>query len=282
MCVKVFQDNIHERDLGTRQCKWLDYLQTHSDTPIISCKVDGDKFSRWEPYTNFILPVTLRRPLLNELVLDFDGKQRKRNYKKAAEIMEFLADTTWTHFLCDHHGRGPHIHIFNINYKKAKTIIKIHKTNTIEILCNKKLPRAIGGLYKDGIHYCSYFPSVEDINPITKPEDVRFPSLDLHVERTVLNPIWDDVKKRKAEKYENFETDFIVALNNLPPKYKHYEYGVHQGDRNNAFCKLTGVFEKCGLSRFEALGELKVFNSRCKPPMSKKEVEYKFNKLWKK
>jgi len=265
----------------TTQKEWLEYLQTFSKDPIITCKIIGEQYSKWEVYTNFTLPITLRRPLSNELVLDFDSQQKKRNYDKAKEILDFLNKTTWPHYLTDHSGRGPHIHVFNISYAKAKALFKMFNTNIGEILCGKKLSREIGGLYKDGLHYCSYFPNIENIKPIIRLEDVRFPQLNLSVEQTVFNPIWDEVKKHKAEKEYDYVSDTIVCLDNLPPKYKHLEHGVGEGERNNAMCQLIGVFKKCGLSMWDCRREMMRFNNKCSPPLPEKDVEYKIKKLWK-
>ena len=69
--------------LADRQRKWLDYLQKQDpETPIIACKVKNGRYSTWQPYTEFTLPVTLRRCLPNELVLDFDGENRKENRRR--------------------------------------------------------------------------------------------------------------------------------------------------------------------------------------------------------
>lgn len=259
------------------QRHWLDFIQAHSITPILGCIQENGFFTTWKPYAEFTKNITLRTPADHECILDFDGKQRTHNLKKMSECLDILKQTTFPHYMTDHTGRGGHIHIFNINKKEAQTIFKQVRTEVGEVLQGKHMVRDCGGLYKDGKHYCSCFPDVESIHPITNPEEVLYPqNLELRNKYNINNY----VKIERIFKEIPHQTNTEVTIDNLPKKYKHLGNGVSEGDRNNSFCKLVGVFKKCGLSRYDARQQMQTFSRRCSPQIPDKESDYKFKKLW--
>jgi hypothetical protein len=262
------------------QRQWLDFIQAHSTTPILGCIQYNGYFSQWLPYNTFKQNITLRTPADHECILDFDGKIRTHNLKKMGDCMDLLSKTTYPHYMTDHNGRGGHIHIFNINKKEAEAIFKVVGTNVAEVLQGKHMVRDIGGIYKDGKHYCSCFKDLGSIRPITNPNDVEYPE---NINITNKYHINNYIKQERIFK-DSISTRPVnteVTIDNLPRRYKHLEGGVSDGERNDSFCKLVGVFKKCGLTRNVARQQILSFSRRCSPPISDKESDYKFKRLWK-
>jgi len=71
-----------------------------------------------------------------------------------------------------------------------------------------------------------------------------------------------------------------VNIDNLPSRYRYLSSGVSEGQRNNAICKLCGIFKACGLSKSQAMDEILEFNRRCSPPEEERVVRYKVERLF--
>jgi len=272
----------NKMNIGERQKQWFDFLQSCSRQSLEAAISKKGYHSKWMHYTNFNEVVNLRLPIEQEIIVDFDGRKRKLNYKRAKEVMEILSRTTYPHYLTDHCGRGPHIHIFNVTPAIGYAILKKLNTTCAEILYGRHMVRCEGSLYKNNKTYKSVFESVDEIKPIEKLEDVLFPEINIQKQDEINN-----FKKynQLAEKYlpvlpvnPDKKTDW--SLDNLPPKYRHLQNGVTEGTRDISLCTLTGVFKKCGLNRSEALTELRLFNQRCSPSLPDKILKEKIRRLW--
>ncbi len=94
--------------------------------------------------------------------------------------------------------------------------------------------------------------------------------------------IFSEIRKPKNlfGKPIKLESKTSVNIDHLPARYSYLSSGIPEGQRNDAVCKLIGVFKKCGLSKSEAMDEILEFNRRCNPPEKEKLVRYKVERLF--
>jgi hypothetical protein len=176
----MFIDRFWE-DIGSRQCKWLDYLQYHSNEPIKATNEYNGRYTQWMPYNWGILPISHRQILPNEDVIEFDGKKRDENYACSRRIWVYLKNSNIPHYLEDHNGKSPHIHIFGMSEDERRDMFKRAKIGDYDKqLKTGHMIREIGGRYKDTQFYSSAFPTFDDIQPVTQQNAVNFPKINLN------------------------------------------------------------------------------------------------------
>ena len=183
---KMFKDRPDET-IGTRQHHWLTYLQYHNtnQNPIqVAKEYDRGKYSKWETNTSCVCPIDHRGILPYESVIEFDTDNREIALKLIDTLSRWAQKRGIEHYIQDHGGRSPHLHLFNepitTNWKTQLLL----KTGKIDVLkqTGKGLCREIGGTYNTKNkqkNYVSFFKTVEEIREIKKPGEVRFPCLNI-------------------------------------------------------------------------------------------------------
>lgn len=179
----IFEDRPYE-DIGTRQKRWLDYLQYHNDLKSfkVCSEFEHRKYSPRNLIEECICPIDHREILPFEIVVEFDGNFPQINLAKIRTILNILPSVDFTFYVADHYGRSPHLHIFSKNNKEAiqaylSDPILFDKMDFIK-LGGAGLIRCIGGrYYGEDITYKSWIASNELISrkPIRIQKEVRFP-----------------------------------------------------------------------------------------------------------
>lgn len=203
----MFHDRPNET-IGTRQSRWLTYLQYHHTTlkyadqiktpfkkdkkelelyaPLkVAVEYERGKYSKWETNNSCVCPIDHREILQNEKIIELDNDNRQGCLEAINFLQNYLTRRGVINYLQDHNGRCPHLHVFNMPWN-----IRLEKNPTLKIktldktkYCGRGLCREIGGTYnhKNGKkYYVSYFQNIKEIKPVTNPEEVRFPCLNLN------------------------------------------------------------------------------------------------------
>lgn len=136
-------------------------------------------YTPWYEFQNQVCPVDHRSILPNEKVIEFDSNDRRKNIRLTAVLQKYFTEQDCEVYIQDHNGRSPHLHVFNVPKRIKIEKNPIIRRSHIDVLKlqGRGLCREIGGRYqkKDVDYYASCFPTVEDIQPITNPKEVRFP-----------------------------------------------------------------------------------------------------------
>ena len=184
----------------------------------------------------------------NMLVIEYDNKDKEKNYENCRKVVEFLKEQNIPHIIADHSGRSPHIYVFfkvnpevlvgDITYRTlrviffdwihAKTKIKTNEGSEVNFsplsydssgeLIGGHLIRAIGGRYfKNGIvTYHSAFSEIPKLDEcVTEYKEVRFPEKIILWE--VSEKQFEDIRKtlwEKKEKSGNNDEQEVSFLEN--------------------------------------------------------------------
>lgn len=181
-----FKDRPSE-PIGTRQKRWLDYLWEHNNdiAPKTCYEYEKGRYSKWEDAQWAVCPIDHRGIITREQVIEFDIDNRTLTLEITKFLDQYLTDQKINHYLQDHNGRSPHIHIFNapklMNLSNSPLLRKF-KLDRMKYNASG-LCREIGGRYlkKEGTtFYASFFENVDEIKPIINTKEIRFPCLTLN------------------------------------------------------------------------------------------------------